>query len=201
MKKVVLAMCLGLVSAASVLCFVSQTQAAFQNGVIRLHVRANSNSEEDQSLKLKVRDAILEEAESMAKSALNTEDAKRIVSSNLDRLKNKAKEEIALQGYNYDVRVSYGPSVFPKKEYGDMAFPAGTYEALIVEIGSGEGENWWCVMFPPLCFTEEAFASSGEGSEEILIQNLGSDTYEMTQNGKLQIKFKIYEIWQGIKNK
>jgi len=80
-----------------------------------------------------------------------------------------------------------------------MTLPAGTYEAMTVEIGSGEGNNWWCVMFPPLCFVEETVAVVDEKTEKILIQNMGKDTYSMLKDNKIQIKFKIYEAFKQMK--
>ncbi len=199
MKKVVLAICIGFFAAASIVSFAARTETALAHGIIRLHVRANSNSEEDQSLKLKVRDRILSESKAMAQNISDTESAQNVIIQNLDHLQAAAQNEIAKNGYDYPVNIRFGKSDFPTRIYGDMTLPAGAYEALIVEIGSGKGENWWCVMFPPLCFTEETFAGATEDTEEILIQNLGSDTYSMVKNDKIQIKFKIYELIQAIR--
>ena len=101
--------------------------------------------------------------------------------------------EIVKNGYNYPVRVSLGKSDFPKKEYGDMILPAGTYTALTVEIGEGKGDNWWCVMFPPLCFADESYVTTARQRREILIDSLGKETYEMVTDN-ITIKFKLYEV-------
>lgn len=198
MKKLPLAICLGFLIAISLVCTVSKTEEALSGGVIRLHVRANSNSPEDQELKLKVRDRILSEAERLADKGADIESARALTNENLDFIEDIAEEEIKRNGFSYDVSVRFGKSEFPTKAYGDMTLPAGTYEALTVEIGSGKGENWWCVMFPPLCFADEAYAGVSPASEEILIGSLGNDTYSMVKGDKIQIKFKVYELIQSI---
>jgi len=198
MKKLAISIALGFLIAVSLVCTVNKTEYALSNGVIRLHVKANSNSDEDQVLKLKVRDRILKEMEELSQSGASIEDIRRKTAESLKNIENIAIEEIKKQGYNYDVTAKLGKSEFPTKTYGDMTLPAGTYEALVVEIGSGDGENWWCVMFPPLCFADEAYAGTSPASEEILISNLGKDTYSMVKSDKIQIKFKVYELIQNI---
>ncbi len=194
MKKLVLAVCIGVFAAISVVSFAKSTQESLESGVIRLHVRANSNLKEDQQLKLKVRDRILAETKAMAKDVSDTEGAQRLIEENLEHLRDAAISEIKLNGYDYPVSIEFGKSEFPIRTYGGITLPAGTYKALTVNIGTGEGENWWCVMFPPLCFTKETVAAPDSSSEEMLIENLGSDTYSMVNGGKVQIKFKIYEL-------
>jgi stage II sporulation protein R len=194
MNKIILAIALGFLTAVSVVCSANQTEDTIANSVIRLHIRANSNDIKDQQLKLKVRDRILKEAGQMFDNSKDIAIAREYTEENLNTITEIAKDEIRKNGYNYNVRTSFGKADFPTKIYGDMTLPAGTYEALVVEIGSGKGENWWCVMFPPLCFVEEAYAGIDEESEEILIQNLGEDTYSALKDGKVQIKFKVYEV-------
>ncbi|MBQ8588148.1 MAG: stage II sporulation protein R [Clostridia bacterium] len=196
MKKLVLAICVGFCIAASVICTVNQTEDALANGVIRLHIRANSNSEEDQALKLKVRDRLLSESKKMMKNDMSIDEVRSYARENLAVIRAIAVDEIRKNGYDYDVNVNYGKSEFPVKTYGDMTLPAGTYEALVVEIGASEGENWWCVMFPPLCFVDEACV--GPEAPEMLIESLGEDTYDMVSNDKIQIKFKVYELIRDI---
>ena len=196
MKKLVLAICVGFCIAASVICTVNQTEDALANGVIRLHIRANSNSEEDQALKLKVRDRLLSESKKMMKNDMSIDEVRSYARENLADIRAIAVDEIRKNGYDYDVNVNYGKSEFPVKTYGDMTLPAGTYEALVVEIGASEGENWWCVMFPPLCFVDEACV--GPEAPEMLIESLGEDTYDMVSNDKIQIKFKVYELIRDI---
>ena len=199
MKKLVLAICIGVFAAMSVVTFVQSTQESLEGGVIRLHVRANSNLTEDQQLKLKVRDRILAQTKDMAKGVSDVKDAQKLIEDNLPSLKDAAMDEINLHGYDYPVNIEFGKSKFPARTYGGITLPAGTYKALTVNIGTGEGENWWCVMFPPLCFTRETVATPDSSSEEMLIENLGSDTYSMLNSGKVQVKFKIYEFIQSMR--
>jgi len=196
MKKLVLAICVGFCIAASVICTVNETEDALANGVIRLHIRANSNSEDDQALKLKVRDRLISESKKMMQKDMSIDDVRSYARQNLTDIRSIAIDEIRKNGYDYDVNVRFGKSEFPVKTYGDMTLPAGTYEALVVEIGASEGENWWCVMFPPLCFVDEACV--GPEAPEMLIESLGEDTYDMVSTDKIQIKFKVYELIRDI---
>ncbi len=196
MKKLVLAICVGFCIAASVICTVNETEDALANGVIRLHIRANSNSEDDQELKLKVRDRLISESKKMMQKDMSIDDVRSYARQNLTDIRAIAIDEIRKNGYDYDVNVRFGKSEFPVKTYGDMTLPAGTYEALVVEIGASEGENWWCVMFPPLCFVDEACV--GPEAPEMLIESLGEDTYDMVSTDKIQIKFKVYELIRDI---
>ena len=200
MKKSVMSICIGFLLAVSLVCSAGKTSHAISEGVIRLHIRANSNTPEDQELKLKVRDRILKEAEKMAQDTHSTEEAEEVIVKNLAFLEDTAQDEIQKNGYNYTIDADFGKSKFPLKTYGDLTLPAGTYKALTIDIGEGKGENWWCVMFPPLCFTKEAFAKTDPVSDEILAENLGSDNYDMLKNENIQIKFKIYEIISNIFN-
>ncbi len=196
MKKLILAICVGFCIAASLVCTVNETENALANGVIRLHIRANSNSAEDQALKLKVRDRLLSESKKMMNRGMSIDEVRSYAQDNLNNIRTVAIDEIQKNGYDYNVNVNYGKSEFPVKSYGDMTLPAGTYEALVVEIGDSAGENWWCVMFPPLCFVDEACV--GPEAPEMLIESLGEDTYDMVSNDKIQIKFKVYELIQDI---
>lgn len=199
MKKIVLTLCIGFFAAITAVCSVQKTDAAVKNGVVRLHVRANSNTAADQALKLKVRDRILDDASYIFKKCTDTNDAKKEIEKNIELIAACAENEIQKNGYNYPVSVKFGKSDFPEKVYKNITMPAGTYEALIVEIGSGKGENWWCVLFPPLCFVDETCSEISDTSKNILIDNLGKDAYETIQSDKkvnVKIKFKIYELWE-----
>lgn len=203
MKKFISALCIGFFIAAAMVCSVQKTEASLTNGIIRLHVRANSDSTEDQQLKLKVRDRILSDAAYLFENQTSIDDAEKIINENIELITAAAEDEIRKSGYQYSVSVRYGKNDFPEKVYKNITMPAGTYEALIVEIGSGKGQNWWCVLFPPLCFVDETCTGISEESKDILISNLGKDTYEMIQSEKkpnVKIKFKIYELWKNSKD-
>ena len=160
--------------------------------IVRLHVLANSDSNEDQSLKLKVRDAILEHS----RQNFTKKDE---VKSQLEIYKQIAKKVIYESGYNYPVEVEYGNFKFPTKEYKNLTLPAGVYDAVRIKIGKAEGQNWWCVMFPPLCFvdgtTDTAYA------ENKLRSSLDKESYDIitshSSDGSLpfEIKFKIVEVY------
>ena len=135
--------------------------SAVYEGVIRLHVLADSDSEEEQALKLKVRDAILAGLGEDFSAQRSKESAEAFLIENLDRIATLARETIAIEGYDHDVRVTLCQEYYPTREYESMRLPAGEYLSLRVIIGSGEGPNWWCMVYPPLC------TSAAEAEEEL----------------------------------
>ena len=128
-----------------------QTGQELSDKVVRLHVLANSDSEEDQALKLKVRDRILAYAEPLLAGAADRREAEALLRGRVLELERIAAEEIQANGYDYSVAIELEDTVFPTREYEGFALPAGNYTALRVTIGEGKGQNWWCVAFPPLC--------------------------------------------------
>lgn len=126
-------------------------QQAYAKAVIRFHVIANSDSVEDQALKLRVRDVIVSDMSHHFIDTNNKAAARNFINGNLDSIKQLAQQEIAREGKDYPVQVMLGDYYFPTKTYGDLRFPSGEYEAVRVVIGRGQGHNWWCVLFPPLC--------------------------------------------------
>jgi stage II sporulation protein R len=130
------------------------TAAAWAGQVVRLHVLANSDSAADQALKLQVRDAILAKMPSLFEGAQSQAEALQIVKAHLPEVEAIANQVVKDNGYDYSVHASVGQYDFPDRKYGDVELPAGNYEALRLEIGAAEGANWWCVLFPPLCFSD-----------------------------------------------
>lgn len=171
-------------------------QAALADKVIRLHVVANSDSESDQALKLKVRDAVLTEASALLSLVETREEAEAILRANLGFLSRTASETIRAAGKTDAVRVSLEKAWFPTKQYGETSLPAGTYEALRVVIGSGEGHNWWCVVFPSLCL-----ASVSETSVPAMT-GLSNSDYALVscESQPYVIKFKVIEWWETLKH-
>ncbi|HCC06704.1 MAG TPA: stage II sporulation protein R [Clostridiales bacterium] len=161
--------------------------------IIRFHCIANSDSSDDQTLKLKVRDEILNKMRDKMSDAQNINETRKIILENIDSIKKVAESVVASEGKNYKVQVKLQENVsFPVKEYGDIVMPAGKYEALRVIIGSGEGKNWWCVMFPPLCFVDESYAIVDSKSNKKLKDTLTYDEYRMiTENKKVDVKVKF----------
>lgn len=184
---------------------VYKNRESFKENLIRFHVIANSDASFDQALKLKVRDKILKE---MGKR-FETDDilmAKEIIKENTDYIEKIAIEEINRNGFNYSVKVALEEHEFPTKNYGSITLPAGDYEALRVVIGNGEGKNWWCVLFPPLCFIDVKQGLTDEKTKGKLQEVLSEDEYNMissaaSQEGKLPIKlkFKIVDILEKSK--
>lgn len=163
-----------------------QSNEAFAyNGtdLVRLHVVANSNRPADQDLKLKVRDAILAATKELFTDVPDQSEAKRIIADNWHMVQDVALSEITRAGYDYQVLLELGSFDFPDREYGDVYLPAGQYEALKVIIGAGKGDNWWCVLFPPLCYLEPA--SPGADSVVTMAPHL--------EDGEIEIRSRIWE--------
>ena len=189
----------------TIICAVSYVNAVSSNiesSVFRLHVIANSDSKEDQDLKYIVRDNILTYINEISKNASTKEEVIEIVRNNIDTIKQIAQETVYENGYNYSVNIKIGNFAFPTKQYGDISLPAGFYDALRVEIGSASGQNWWCVMFPPLCFVDVSSGVVPEESKEVLQENLSYEEYnllsENQNNSDMNFKFKIVELFQNI---
>ena len=166
--------------------------------VVRLHVLANSDSEEDQALKLQVRDVILQRATKLLDQTEDRWEAEGILRGNLLELEKLAAAEIAAQGYSYPVSVELEDTTFPTREYDGFALPAGEYLALRVLIGEAQGQNWWCVVFPPLCTAVSADVpasalAAGFSQEEV--QLITEST------GEYVLKFKAIEFWETFKEK
>ena len=175
-----------------------RTQDELADKVVRLHVLANSDSEEDQALKLKVRDVVLERATAILEQSADRGEAESRLRGELLGLERIAAEEIAAEGYNYPVTVELENTDFPTKEYDGFTLPAGEYLALRVIIGEGQGQNWWCVVFPPLCTAASADVpasalAAGFSEEEV---NLITE-----ENQGYVLKFKAVEWWETLKEK
>ena len=203
MKKFLAVLCIGCFCISAVNSYFEKTSTALADGVIRFHILANSDTKEDQSLKLKVRDRIIKEMEPLFDENGDIPGARDIIIANMEKIKSIAEDEVKKQGFDYDVSVSLGQSYFPTKEYGDVVLPTGTYEALKIKIGNAKGQNWWCVLFPPLCFVDESCVS-GSNSTGKLVSNVGKDNAELIKKEKspgVKLKFKSYELWQNGKQK
>lgn len=152
---------------------------------IRLRILANSDSVADQALKRRVRDAIVEQMNTWVSGPTTLEEARVIINGRIPELEELVKREIERNGYSYSSKVELGMVPFPAKMYGNKVYPAGDYEALRVTIGSGEGQNWWCVLFPPLCFVE---AAKGEPVTKEDKAEKGSAQQTAGKNGKESAK-------------
>lgn len=168
------------------------------NKIIRFHVRANSDSEEDQRLKLIVRDEVIDYLENKLSVAATLDDAKNILYYCKDEIEQIAENTIFQEGYKYSVRVYFEKTYFPMKTYGDMVFPAGKYEAFRIDIGDSEGRNWWCVLFPPLCFVDSTYAIVPDSTKEQFASRLSKEAYsaitisENDDNYKVRFKYLTF---------
>lgn len=147
--------------------------------VLRFHVLANSDREEDQILKMEIKEAILSFMKEELPESRNLKETKEWVKANLTEIENIAKMKIRQKGYSYPVKAQMASSYFPDKTYGDITFPAGIYEALRVEIGAADGRNWWCVLYPNLCFLNAVQAVVPEEGKEELEEVLDDEAYDM----------------------
>lgn len=195
---IILSLLLFLYTIICAISYVSAVSTDISDSVFRLHVIANSNSDEDQALKYKVRDNLLNYMNNICKDCSSKEEAIRIVSEHQEEFKQVALETIKNEGYSYDVRIEIGNFEFPTKQYGDISLPAGFYDALKVEIGKAEGRNWWCVMFPSLCFVDISSGIVPEESKEDLQNVLSDEEYAIisdNSNSGIKFKFKLLEFF------
>ena len=175
-----------------------QAQDQLSEKVIRLHVLANSDSEEDQVLKLKVRDRVLSYADELLEQSTDHSEAEARLRGSLLELERIAGEEIAANGYAYPVSVELEKTSFPTREYDGFTLPAGEYLALRVLIGAAEGKNWWCVIFPPLCTAVAsevrtcALAAGLDGEQISLITE---------EDQGYVLKFKAVELWETLRQR
>ena len=182
--------------------YVNAVSANISSSVFRLHVLANSDSEEDQNLKYLVRDALIDYMNSVSKNSNSKDEAISIAYQHKSDFYKIAKKVINDNGYDYNVNISIGNFTFPTKNYGDISLPAGYYDALKVEIGNASGQNWWCVMFPPLCFVDISTGIVPEDSKETIKDSLHTEEYNLINNAQtadVKFKFKLLEFFQNIK--
>ena len=157
----------------------SQMQEDLAKEVFRFHVLANSDSDEDQALKMQVKEAVIAYMKEEIPESESVEATKDWAKTNLSAIVDLAQEVIDEAGYVYDVSAEVTNCDFPEKTYGDITFPAGEYEALRIEIGAAKGQNWWCVLYPNLCFIDAVHAVVPEEGKRDLKKVLEEDTYEM----------------------
>lgn len=191
----------GLFVAIALLCFYGYYQynqhrmtEEIAGKIIRFHVRANSDTTLDQELKLKVRDAIGVYMQPIISDVSNIEEGRQIIKESLKDIEQQASQVIASEGCDYQVNASLTITDFPEKTYGNYTFPAGKYEALEVVIGKGKGHNWWCVMYPNLCFVNSTYEIVEEEAEKTLEQTLTPEEYKSLMEDKnYEIKFVLFD--------
>ncbi len=182
----------------SALSYVNATSNDLKNNLFRLHVIANSDSKEDQNLKYIVRDNLLDYMNSLCANCSTKEEAISIAKEHINDFEKIATNTIIEHGYSYNISVEIGNFEFPTKQYGDISLPAGYYDALRVKIGEAKGQNWWCVMFPPLCFVDVTSGVVPEDSKKLLKENLSEEDFTLisdNSSSEINFKFKLLEIF------
>ena len=193
-KRIELSVAFGLICA--LLLSVSHFNAAcddLRQNVLRLHIIANSDSEADQSLKLKIRDEILKETGDLFINCNELENAEKTVKENLNSFRDIANRVIEENGFDYTATASFGKSDFSTRYYDDFTLPAGEYNSIIITLGEGEGKNWWCVVYPTVCISA---ATKGD-----LKDTVKAESAQIAKGGKRYVmRFKTVEIYEKIKN-
>ncbi len=199
-SKILLILCVFVLCAAVCNILPVHGEEKIYESVVRLHVLANSDSEDDQALKLKVRDAILSYVSPRVIDSASREEAIEILNGELEKIKKAATKVVADEGYDYSVEVTLTLEDYPTRNYESMSFPSGEYVSLRVMIGEAEGQNWWCVLFPPLCLS--AASERAENEEAFVAVGLNSDQYKIiteTDEAKYYLRFKLLEVIENMK--
>lgn len=176
--------------------YATNVSNGLSSDIFRLHILANSDSEEDQALKLKVRDAIIEYMETLTENVTDKQAVIQLSNEHSEDFKQIAESVIQENGYDYPITIEIGNFYFPTKYYGNISLPAGNYDALKIEIGDAKGQNWWCSLFPPLCFVSVSAGVVDEDGEEYLKKNLSEEEFAIVSESSpdIEFKFKIIEL-------
>lgn len=207
--KISIAVLLLVVLAAWIISYTyaEDVNAGLSQNLVRLHVVANSDSAPDQALKLKVRDAIIEFMKDKLANSKDINETRAIINANLEKIEQVSSKIIKENNSSYGVKASMGNYSFPTKTYGDIALPAGEYQALKVVIGDGAGANWWCVLFPPLCFIDATHGTIPDSVKQDLKTSLSAEEFKLittsdsSEDIPVKIKFKVVELFEGSKVK
>lgn len=193
-KKIKISVTVGIVVAIlSSICSFAKTSEEIRSDVLRLHVIANSDTSVDQNLKLRLRDYILQEGKDIFNGSVNVENAVEKIEPVLPELEKSAKAFVNQAGFDYDVKISLSKEYFTTRTYETVTLPAGKYLALRVVIGSGEGHNWWCVMFPPMC------VPAADKKDEIENVFSEKEIKLVESKPKYEPRFKVVEIYEQLK--
>jgi stage II sporulation protein R len=170
-----------------------QTQCAeISDEVFRLHILANSDTDQDQSLKFKVRDRVLLYTQDLFEKAQTKQEAESLITSNLQEIANVAYQEVLDNGYSYTVKAEIVNMYFTTRYYENYTLPSGMYDALRITIGKGEGHNWWCVMYPSICI------SSTQSQDDKAKEVFTDEQYDIVKNEQYEYKFKVVELFEKI---
>ena len=169
-------------------------QAGIASNIIRFHVRANSDTDTDQQLKIKVKNEVVSYIKPFLENSPSIDTSRDILSQHIEDIKDTALDTIHKEGFNYNVNVYFEQSYFPMKTYADVTFPPGEYEAFRIDIGEANGKNWWCVLYPPLCFVDSVYGELPESSKEELKNVLTDDEYNAITDVQYKYKFKYLKF-------
>lgn len=201
MKKLEIAVVLGLICSIFFSNFseFAQRIESLQENVLRLHILANSDSDEDQALKLKVRDALLEQSETLFAGCETPEEMRERAEAQKETIRLLAQAVVEENGSDDKVTVQLVQMEFDEKQYEEITMPAGEYDALRILIGEAEGQNWWCVMYPPLCIPAAADVTGDAEAAEMYFDEETSEI--LTESRRFEIKFKCLEWWDALMEK
>lgn len=199
MNRIIAAFAVALCVASLAVSYSDSVHSDLENNLVRLHIIADSDSEKDQNVKLKVRDAVLEAMKN--EKTADREDGVANITASLDRIEETANVVLAENGFSYTAKAMYGKFSFPKKTYKAMTLPSGEYYGVRIVLGSGGGQNWWCVLYPPMCLAEDGDVTLEGESEALLRKSLDTETYDIITGEDVTVKFKIVEVVQEIKQK
>lgn len=172
-----------------------QLQKGIASNIIRFHVRAESDSKEDQWLKLQVKEAVLAYISPVLSKSQSVDESRQLLYNESENIRNVAAATLRSLGDESDVNVYFENCYFPMKTYGDMTFPPGEYDAFRVDIGEAQGKNWWCVLYPPLCFVDAVYGEVPEESKEELKGVLTEEEYSMVSGENVKFRFKYLKIF------
>jgi stage II sporulation protein R len=171
-------------------------QPSIATKILRFHVLANSDSPADQKVKEKVRDAVGTYLKPLLEESNNIEETRNIVNDHMDKIVVISKETLKAHGYDYEVKAVITHTDFPEKTYGSYTFPKGNYEALEITIGKGDGQNWWCVLYPNMCFKGTVFSVEDKGAGEELKEVLSPLEYaDVFDSGEVEVRLKALEYF------
>lgn len=184
-----------------VTCYSYSVQKELSDELLRLHITANGNSAVDQRVKLKIRDEIIKEAKKEFEHISDKKECKKLLIQMSGEIEKTANNILRENDLDYTAKVEIRRMYIPRKSYDGIILPEGSYDALNVKLGKAEGENWWCVVYPPLCFTEETYGKLSKEAEEYLKRTLSSESYALIKEEGLsaEYKFKTIELLQKIK--
>ncbi|MDY2606371.1 MAG: stage II sporulation protein R [Lachnospiraceae bacterium] len=169
---------------------ISTIQQGISHKIIRFHVIANSDSDADQALKLKVKEAVVNYTSELLCNSKSINETEDLLSAHTTDIISIANSVITENGYDYPVTAEITDTYFPTKSYGSYTFPPGTYRAFQIKIGEAKGKNWWCVLYPPLCFIDISHGTVNTESEELLKETLTTDEFQAV-SGEYTVKYRF----------